>query len=367
MAKHWIASFLLSLATLLTEPVLGQVQCGLECPPSEVDVEATIAGKIRVKTLKNFDHFLNWSLSDKLRTYALADPLRQHKISAAAPPLVDFAEKHGYFSNIHPLIGQVSTHPSDIEFVCCLFQELHTLAASSEFLSFATAEVVAKVLAYRDLKIGMRLSIPSLAPTSRQLVTYEVDHIFDLWRGMPAFGLVPDTEGEASLLLFRGTDFSILSERGLASMMSDLDISGPGFRVFQRAQPEIRVWLEKVAAMGKRARLLGFSLGGALAAYTFTYERERLSALPSMAFCPPGVSEQVLEDWLTLPKESARQLLLYINAGDVIPKVGKLIGEPLLISFDQPLSPLRAHTVLVSGQESYFVNKINLQQENEAR
>src|SRR5207249_1381181 len=136
----------------------------------------------------------------------------------------------------------------------------------------ASAELLSKVLAYRDLQLGQTIQIPVEIKGKIVLETFTVDHLFDIWQGMPAFGLIPKKKNLSSLLLFRGTDFSLISKRGIASVMSDLDPSGPGLKAFFHARKEIGGWLQAVQAQGKPARVMGFSLGGALAAYTFIYE-----------------------------------------------------------------------------------------------
>ena len=75
---------------------------------------------------------------------------------------------------------------------------------------------------------------------------------------MPAFGLVPIEKGKVPpILLFRGTDLSLGSTRSWASVISDLNTSGPGLFTFRNAQIKIHDWLTKVASYGIKARAIG--------------------------------------------------------------------------------------------------------------
>ncbi len=207
----------------------------------------------------------------------------------------------------------------------------------------ATNEILTKVLAYRDLKEKMEIPIPS---ENGLLITYTVDTLFDLWHGMPAFGLIPKNNPEAPpLLIYRGTEFSF---RGWGSILSDLDFKGPGFSAFRKAQPKIHAWLEKT---GKKTQVLGFSLGGALAAYTLLFEKDLLSS--AIAFNMPGLSLKNYELWRTL--KDSPPFISYVTQGDFVAKIGHTIGDLRICSTGTPMKPLTAHTTLISFEPTFYL------------
>ena len=322
---------------------------------------------MRIKALKKLDQFLSWSTSENLKTYVLNDPLEEETFEVDIPEMRTFAAKYGYFSPLRPIIGKVTTDEVDIKLTCCLLKTLYEKGDELDYLQFATDEVLTKVLAYRDLKLGERIQIPVILQGKIIFSTFTIDHLFNLWHGMPAFGLVPEQREMEPILLFRGTDFSLDSERGWASMMSDLDMAGPGLSAFQNSQEEIHAWLHKVSAKGKKAKVMGFSLGGALAAYTFIYENDGISSSGSAAFCPPGVANKVIEDWQSLPEKRRQGFTTYVNEGDLVSKVGKLFGTVYAFLVKRPLKPLSAHTQLMSAETFLLKARIDVQKENESR
>ena len=327
--------------------------------------KSSLHNRIRANGLHSMDDFLSWTIPPHLKVYALAYPLQAASLRIAFSQSSDFIEWHGYFSVYDPLVGKTSKKKGDIQVARSLFIKISEEIADSAMLNFATDEALAKVLAYRDMAVGDQISVPH-DREGRNLVTYRVDHIFNLWRGMPAFGLVSDT-GREPILLFRGTDFSLDSERGWASLMSDIDIAGPGLTVFTKSREEIRSWLMKVAQAGPKAKVVGFSLGGVLAGYTYLYEHKWLNAQGCVAFNPPGFSDKVLQQWNELHDDAKKGFRVYVNRGDVISKAGKLFGDVYELSFDQPLKPLKAHTLFVSAEPEFFQTKVDIEQENMAR
>ena len=338
--------------------------CDETCPPPVSEQPETWSLRVRLKMLKKLDQFLNVSTSHSLKTYPLAQPLQEEKIQVDIPEMREFVEKYGYFSRSHPLACKVSAGEEDIALASCLLQELYNSGAKGEYLEIATAEVLSKVVAYRDLKVGFKISIPIEKKGSIYNEVFVVDRVFDMWHGMPAFGLIPESKGTSSLLLFRGTDFSFVSQRGWASMLSDLDISGPGLYAFQHAQKEISEWLKKVAQMGKAARVMGCSLGGALAAYTFIYENAHLAERGSLSVCAPGVANKVIEAWQELPANRRSGLTSYVYEGDLVSKVGHLFGTVYCLFSPNPCKPLSAHTQLISSEPLFSKALVEIDHRN---
>ena len=322
--------------------------------------------RVRLRTLENLNQFLNWSFGDKYKKYELADNTEELQFEVSVPELKSFVENYGYFS-LHPIVGNVTTEKEDIVVVSCLLKALFEEGGPADFMQMAIDEVMTKAFAYRDPKIGQRFSIPVVVGDQLFLERFTVDRIFNLWRGMPAFGLVPETEKTSSILIFRGTDFSLDSQRGWASLMSDLDIVGPGLTAFQRSQKEIRKWLQKVQAQGKAARVMGFSLGGALAAYAYIYENQWLADQGSVSFCAPGIRPKVIAEWDLLSSEKQNGFINYVNQGDIVSKVGLLFGNVYVLMAEKNFKPLTAHTMLMSSMPKFTIAQVDVQKENASR
>jgi hypothetical protein len=335
-----------------------------KCSPEKIPERVSWKNSARSWVLHCFDGLLNWSLPESDRTFSLENPLSP-PYRDQVPAIHQFVKLHGYFSPYFPLVGKVTLNPEDMNVVCYLFQTI-ALEVDDLFLKeITTAEVLAKVLAYRNLKIGDQISFPSLDGEGK-MVEYQVDDVLNLWLGMPAFGLIPQGEGEP-ILLFRGTDFSLYTKRSWASLMSDVDMAGPGFYAFQHAQSEIHHWLEKTAQQHGKARILGYSLGGVLAAYAYIFENELISDRDSFAFNLPGVSDQVIEKWNELPEERKHSLISFVNQGDPVSKIGKLFGEVYEWSLDAPMKPLTAHTKLITAEPLFYQRRVDIPAENASR
>lgn len=317
--------------------------------------------------LERFDRVLNWVIGEKHKNYALHHPQSMQRLEMQSPLLQQFAKNHGYFSRQLPIVGCVSKGSAATRILLDLlrtFPETTSLSA----ISFATLELLAKALAYRDLVEGETVLLPVSSGMTTSLCSFRVDCIFNLWHGMPAIGLLPREKESFSFLLFRGTDFSLFSKRSFASLLSDLDPRGPGYFVFQRTRGILRDWLKKTYQLGSPARLVGYSLGGSLAAFTYIYENDLINREhPSMAFNPPGMSKKVLADGHALGQDKMNNFVLMINRWDPISKVGKLFGRAYELSCGKTFSPIIAHTLLLSGEETIFIEEIDVAKENHLR
>jgi len=210
----------------------------------------------------------------------------------------------------------------------------------------ATGELLSKVLAYRNLQKGMIIRIPCIIEGKALLVNYQVSEVLNLWHEMPAFGLLPFHKKANPILLFRGSDFSLLSKKSWASLLSDLDISGTGFSAFHLARSDIHAWLEKAFLFsGNNTKVMGFSLGGILSMYTVIFEKSLIATEGSMAFNPPGVSKPIAERW----KEVSSLLKIYITQGDIIPKLGILVPPAFVLFTEKKMAPIEAHTQLMTA------------------
>ncbi len=330
-----------------------------------IKMEKNWKEKMLAKTLKGIDQFLSLCVGESLKGYALIDVSQDQVYEFDNPHLREFSSTYGFLSPVSPLVGRVSRSEDHLEIAHSLLQQVQW--QQEEFSELSIAEILTKVLAYRDMKVGQVLRIPCIIGGQLQMEEFVVERMFDLWRGMPAFGLLPTREGVHAILLFRGTDLSLDSQRGWASVMSDLDWNGPGLGAFRRAQPGLHEWLVAVHNDNKSAKVMGFSLGGALAAYTFIYENEWLAEAGSVSLNAPGISEAVVRDWESIPAERQSGFCSYVNEGDIVSKVGKLFGEVYQLSTGMPLKPLTAHTTLMCSKPFVVKSRVDVAKENQRR
>ncbi len=313
--------------------------------------------EIREKALVQLDEWINMVTPLPIRTFPL---LSKDSIKEYAEPDFDlqaFSKKHGFFSCQSPLIGIVTDQLSDVEPIekalACLLSSKNLF-----FIELATGEILSKALAYRNLQKGIKIKIPCIIEGKPLLVEYQVNEVLDLWHEMPAFGLLPFHKKANPILLFRGSDFSLLSKKSWASLLSDLDISGTGFSAFHLARSDIHAWLEKAFLFsGNPAKVMGFSLGGILSLYTTIFEKSLIAAQGSMSFNPPGVSQPIAERW----KEVSSLLKIYITQGDLIPKIGILVPPAFVLFTDKKFAPIEAHTRLMTAEPSFSLAEIYIE------
>lgn len=342
--------------------------------PAQVIMEPNLpwTGLMRIKALESLDKMLALAFDQKYRSYKLHYPLNEEHIKNPVLELISFARAFGFFSPDRVLVGSVTEEMEDIQLTCDLLKAVHLQIPSSIDKTIVTGEILSKILAYRELKKEMEIPISVINKKgSSKLITYVIDRIFDLWHGMPAFGMIPKDKGTAPpILLFRGTDLSLGTTRSWASVISDLNTSGPGLSTFRNAQIEIHEWLTKAASYGMKTRVMGYSLGGVLTAYTAVYEYDLLNHdkdHPSLSFNPPGVSKAIWELWDEMPRDTQVPLQVYVVRGDLVSKIGLLFGDVVEFSLDNHLKPISAHVTLISGQPSYHLFKVNVAEENLSR
>lgn len=325
---------------------------------AEESEEIEFCGEIRVNMVKGWDKLLTWTLMSKMKPFALAKPLIEKAFSAKNPFFEMFKHDFGYYSEKEPIVGVVTEEKKHIDVTNELLVALGSIK-NNEHLEFSSDEVLAKVLAYRNLKKGMEIVLPNHQ-------TFIVDQVLDLWKGMPAFGLVPKNKRNAPpILLFRGTDMNFVSEKGWASILSDLDITGPGHATFLKAQDTIHAWLEKVSSEYEPARLLGYSLGGSFVFYTAIYEGELVSQrVASKAFNAPGVSMDVLKKW-----EEGKKVPLeaYVYQGDIVSQMGYFFSDVWEATLEKSMDIIQAHLTLLTSEPSFKLTAVDVQAENKSR
>lgn len=297
---------------------------------------ANLKSTLRTDALIKADKALSLLLPYQTLTYPLASPLQRNIFINSVPEFQLLAKNYGYFSE-HPLASKVTLDLKDVQITIDILKLIYEKIDDPFLRSFAIDEILCKVLAYRNLSDKQQISIGP--------VLYEIDIVIDLWQGMPAFGLIPKQKGSAPpLLIFRGTDLSFL--RGLPSIYSDLDPKGPGFTVFLNAKPKIHKWLEKVG----KAKVLGVSLGGALAAYTAIFEKDHI--LEAITFNMAGISQENFNKW----REEKPPLKSYVIQGDFVAKIGHTVGDIKVASSDLVLYPIATHTTLISFLPKFYLS-----------
>lgn len=327
----------------------------------EEDFPCSLEGKVRQKGLYQLDETMSWALPFSSRTFSLKEKIKAKVFQTTTPLLEEFSFLHGYFSCFKPLVGIVTEEVTD---VIPVQKALISLTESNDmqWIKIATEELLTKALAYRNLQKGMKILIPHIQEGKAVLLLYEVDAVLNLWQGMPAFGLVSLEKKAESILLFRGTDFSMVSKSSWASILSDLDFQGAGFSTFRMAEKQIHDWLEKVS-FEKKVKVMGFSLGGALAFYTTIYQSSFVKEC--IAFNAPGVSKLVFEDW----KNSKQELpiIVYATQGDVVSKVGKILPMAFELTDKKPMGPIESHAKLMTAKSSLLLFHIDMEKENKDR
>jgi hypothetical protein len=311
---------------------------------------------MRLKAIETLDRILGWTLTEEQRSHPAKDPLRGEVFHLSDPSIEEFIKTYSYFSSEHPLIATVTKDPADISIAIGLLEAIDRAIKQPVMRQRATAEALSKVIAFRELPLGTEIPVPTTnAKGEPTVVTYVVERIFDLWKEIPAFGLVPKRRGVfPAILLFRGTDLTLTTKRSWASILSDFDVKGPGFSLFQHSRVQLREWFKQVG----KVRVMGFSLGGTLAEYVSIYEADAISQEPSYAFNPPGVSKDVYQAWKDLKRKPP--LKICITQGDLIPRVGQLFSDVFEFCPQKPPRPIEAHVMLATLQSQYSVLPIKL-------
>jgi hypothetical protein len=308
------------------------------------------------------DEAMNWACPLSSRCFSLAVGSKAQVFTQKIAPLQEFISSHGYLSCQKPLVGLVTEDLSDLEALQKAFSAL-LLSKDLNWISLATEELICKVLSYRNLQKGTKISLPTRIGKRMKLVTYEVDEVLDLWQGMPAFGLIPLQKNVHPILVFRGTDFSFVSKSSWASILSDCDVSGVGFSTFRSSEKIVQGWLQKACDFGKKTRVMGFSLGGVLAIYATIFQNAYVERC--VAFNAPGVSKSVFEALEKLASPPA--IYLYATQGDLVARFGRMVPQAFEMTDRSSMGPIQAHTKIMAAETSLLLFRIDVEKENRSR
>ena len=315
------------------------------------------------QSFKYWEIFLSWLFKYPSRCYELRKDLTHQTFENPVESLHRFGKSYRERQASKGIICRVTPEFRDIEKAASILKKVYELVENPQLCEWTAMEILSKVMAYRNLKQGHTIPLPVMGKDhSIGITTYVVDRVFDLWNRVRAFGLLQSAGRGAPLLLFRGTDFSFLTEGGRASMISDLDPRGPGWTLFEKGQKSIHEWLRKE---NRPARVVGHSLGGVVAAYTLIHEADLMSLEPhesSYAFNFPGVTQEIAEQWEKLKEKPS--FTGFVCRGDLISKLGILFGRVIELSLEKPLSPVRAHEMLLFSEPQGYLHEVDIDEEN---
>lgn len=304
----------------------------------------------RQKTLERADSFYSWVMPQKKSRYVTEGMATV--FSHYSAELEAFLHICGHDSITHPIVATVSAGDADL--TKSLFECLQSSTMPSNWKDFFASEILAKIVAYRSLQQGDLFPVPF----EGKFLVYEVDYVFNMGSGIPAYGLI-SKEGPP-LLIFRGSEFAF-NARGRETLKANLDAEGPGYKMYLGIREELKRWLQK---QNEKAHVFGFSLGGILSAYALILDPTFFAK--GIAFNMPGISKKMLRMWNLLPIDERPQFQVYVNRGDGVSKVGLLFGEVFECILPRSQKPIRAHNALLLGNRTFEMRKINVDAENKS-
>ena len=294
----------------------------------------------------------------------LSHPWKNEQFTFNVPQIQAFSKDHDFFSE-KPIVGKVSKSDEDLEAATHLLMIIHETIKDPKKRIIAVGEVLSKVIAYRDLNEKAVIPVPITLSTGKNIIVdYSVDKIFDIWGGMPAFGLLPLTHKSeaAPILLFRGTDTFPKSKRAWASLLSDLDFEGPGYHAYMKSKDNFRQWMiDASKSYPQKTRTIGYSLGGALSSYTVIFESDLLSSdpfQPNLSFNSPGIINKLFIKWNESDQKNRPLFLNFTTKNDIVSKYGHIIGYNYKLTPKNMFPFLQAHVKLLIGEEIVFLELI---------
>ena len=320
-------------------------------------------------SFKVFERALSWLFKSKSLTYAIDTTQQSTILHNDALELLEFAKSYRNHFAQKNLICRVTNNPGDVETTTGLLKTLKDHIQQERHLLLASDEILAKVLSYRRLKNGQQLELPVMTPGKGiEYISYKIDTSFHLFNRMEAFALLNvDKSKGCPIILFRGTDFSLVREEGRRSILHDIDPKGPGHTQFEKIKEDLSRYLETINKTYGPIRLVGHSLGGVMLLYTLTHYPHLLQKsthLPSVAFNFPGIGSKMFEKFCALDEHERPMFQGFVSEGDVISKFGKLVGDIYSLNLGLDLSPIRAHEELFFLAPRVEVQKVDVDQEN---
>ncbi len=316
-----------------------------------------------------WEAILSKLLSHRSRSYCLKNDHKTVSIHNRSHRFEFFENHYGFLGKEKTLVGVYTEDLKDIQLAADLIKSCYSYIKNPHLCDLASSEILAKVVAYRNLSIDTHLFVPTWDQESFVLEEYKVDRVFNLWNSMKAYGLKSISRDAPPLLLFRGTEFSVATISGRSSIVSNFDPKGPGVSIFQHARPMLVDWLKKVCTPKVKARALGYSLGGALASYAVILEPDYFQKDPrhkSLGFHQPGVNKELFDTWNHLPKEKRPLFEGYIAEGDFVSKYGYLFSDTYEITVKDQMAPIESHVSLFFIKPCCYLQEVDPALENES-
>lgn len=312
------------------------------------------------KTLHFWDRFISSLFSYNGRSYLKGKRVLQSTIPF--PEYTSFFHKYSRFGTERGIICTVTDFEEDKKLLSNILSLIAEQYDPPELKELICADLWGKGVSYRALKKGD--TFPFFSSSKRKTLRFSLDTEIPLWKDIRAFGFV--SQEKEALLLFRGTDISLLSSAGRASMLSDLDPEGPGLAVFHAAQEALSQWLKTQKSVGREVRVIGHSLGGALACYSLIIFPELFSKqCASYATNYPGVNELLLRKWSNIDKKP--KFIGVVTDGDAVSKCGYLLDDTSVFVAHRKVPPLQSHELLFGAESSFSLYELNAMDENQSR
>jgi len=133
------------------------------------------------QTFKYWEIFLSWLFKYPSRCYELKQRTRGYILENPSDEFYQFAKTYRKHAASKGIICRVTPHVKDIERVSTLLQHLYDSISNPELCELASCEVMAKVMAYRDLKKGHLIPFPIMGRDGcMQMNIYKVDCVLGI-------------------------------------------------------------------------------------------------------------------------------------------------------------------------------------------
>ena len=200
------------------------------------------------------------------------------------------------------------------------------IACTKRIVDPAPFEILARGVAYAQWQEQQKVEFDGVDG-------YTVAEVFKDTSGFYALGLESDAHGPA--LVIRGTD-------GFVDLYENTDRRGVGYGQFEANRQDVYGWLSELGEVGKRADIVGHSLGGALAqwiAADFTDGVGKIDEL--VTFNSPGISNTYASHF---EPDNATAVTHYVVNGDLVTMAGEafVAGQVQMASFSD-LNLLNKH------------------------
>ncbi|MCH9634467.1 MAG: hypothetical protein S4CHLAM7_12190 [Chlamydiae bacterium] len=295
--------------------------------------------------------------------------------------IISYEKKEGGFSKYVNTPSKISDYFVDgniskrkvidnVESTINLLKEIAHFTKDTYLLQLRFAQVLTKSLITNlssHLYTGYTIEVPTVSETGKVTsCLYQLDHKFNLWEGVSAFGFVDPNHKNPPLLLFKGTKTYLKNEEAIPSLIANLHPKAPAWKLYKNSKDQIENWLKEKTQDGTtKARVFGYSQGGAVASYLLTYQHKWISKKanePSFIFDTPAIPENVAKDWRSVKDKPFVES--YISDGDLVPKIGvDMIGPVFVIKPSKMLSIFDAHTALTLLDTHLEIQEMDIEKE----